>query len=66
MLPDVKAGTPAGGNDAAEKFDIFTPGSGSAAQHGTGIGTPPSVENEGRWQARATATRACSDRPNAE
>eukprot|EP00959_Pyramimonas_sp_CCMP1952_P093073 1947922-Pyramimonas_sp.AAC.1 len=63
MPPDAKAWTPVGGDDAAEKFDIFMSSSGSAAQRGTGMRAPPSLENERRGQARATATRACSDRP---
>eukprot|EP00959_Pyramimonas_sp_CCMP1952_P318029 6655312-Pyramimonas_sp.AAC.1 len=46
MPLDAKAGAPAGGDDAAEKFDIFTSRSGSAAQRGTGTWTPPSLENE--------------------
>eukprot|EP00959_Pyramimonas_sp_CCMP1952_P111424 2330753-Pyramimonas_sp.AAC.1 len=40
--PDARAGTPAEVDDAAEKFDIFTSSSGSAAEHGTGIWTAPS------------------------
>eukprot|EP00959_Pyramimonas_sp_CCMP1952_P246622 5154425-Pyramimonas_sp.AAC.1 len=39
------ARAPAGEDDAAEKFDIFSSSSGSAAQHGTGIWTPPSLEH---------------------
>eukprot|EP00959_Pyramimonas_sp_CCMP1952_P374421 7841149-Pyramimonas_sp.AAC.1 len=61
--PGVNAGTPAGAADTAEKFDMFTSGSGSAA-HGVGIWTPLSLANERRGQARATAARACPDRPN--
>eukprot|EP00959_Pyramimonas_sp_CCMP1952_P132960 2779721-Pyramimonas_sp.AAC.1 len=38
-------GALAGADDAAEKLDIFTSSSGSAA-HGTGIWTLPSLENE--------------------
>eukprot|EP00959_Pyramimonas_sp_CCMP1952_P305264 6388258-Pyramimonas_sp.AAC.1 len=38
--PDAQARTPA--EDTAEKFDISTSSSGSAAQHGTGIWAPPS------------------------
>eukprot|EP00959_Pyramimonas_sp_CCMP1952_P193354 4043488-Pyramimonas_sp.AAC.1 len=33
--PDAQAGTPAEVDDTAEKFDIFTSSSSSAAQHGT-------------------------------
>eukprot|EP00959_Pyramimonas_sp_CCMP1952_P086202 1802957-Pyramimonas_sp.AAC.1 len=40
--PDTHAGTPAEENDTVEKFDSFTSSSSSAAQHGTGIWTPPS------------------------
>eukprot|EP00959_Pyramimonas_sp_CCMP1952_P101572 2125083-Pyramimonas_sp.AAC.1 len=40
--PDAQAGTPAEGDDAAEKFEFVTSSSGSAAQHGAGIWTPPS------------------------
>eukprot|EP00959_Pyramimonas_sp_CCMP1952_P275814 5765118-Pyramimonas_sp.AAC.1 len=38
--PDAKAGAPAEGDDAAEKFDSFTSSSDPAAQHGTGMSTP--------------------------
>eukprot|EP00959_Pyramimonas_sp_CCMP1952_P105290 2200962-Pyramimonas_sp.AAC.1 len=40
--PDAQAGTPAEVDDTAEKFEICTSSSGSAAQHGTGIWAPPS------------------------
>eukprot|EP00959_Pyramimonas_sp_CCMP1952_P343932 7203834-Pyramimonas_sp.AAC.1 len=60
-----QAGAPAEVDDAAEKFYIFILSSGSAAKRGTGIWMPPSP-NEWRGQARATATRACSDRPNTQ
>eukprot|EP00959_Pyramimonas_sp_CCMP1952_P283668 5929741-Pyramimonas_sp.AAC.1 len=42
----VNAGAPSGADDAVEKFDIFTWSSSSAAQHGAGVRTPPSLENE--------------------
>eukprot|EP00959_Pyramimonas_sp_CCMP1952_P034343 719816-Pyramimonas_sp.AAC.2 len=42
MPPDAQAGAPAEGGDVVEKFDIFPSSSGSAAQHDTGIWTPPS------------------------
>eukprot|EP00959_Pyramimonas_sp_CCMP1952_P027862 584452-Pyramimonas_sp.AAC.1 len=44
--PDAKAGSPAEGDDAAERLDLFTSSSGFAAQYFAGIWTPPPLENE--------------------